>query len=702
MKKGTVIFLFIVMFTLSSCGREKKTEIVEKDYSICGENFPISDSIQFTARTFFDDHFLFAVNKGKTKYLASYNYETGELTPIDYAVEEDREVEWIHAGNSGEILLIETSENEEESFLKRLNADGAVLSAVQLDIPAGSGLSYEFSADGYLCAVILEGADKSVWIFNLEGTLLKKLSAPFETVFSLRADASGNVYIACGENHKNYVVPIDFAALSFGKRIELNCFAGNVFPGSMLGGDFCYYDDEYLYEYSISEKKVCQLAYLPDFGILGNNTEMFPSGSSIICLTMDSSGRFSVVRLSQSTDTNGITQLVLASYQPSRELMLQVASFNRTNGQYRISVKDYSEFDTGEEQKHGLAVLNTEIISGKCPDMIDFSNMRTLVEKYERQGLLSDLYTFMDSDIDFNRDMLVEPIAKVLEVDGSLFEAIPSFTIDTVAAPAGINLSFPELLAEARQGKRLFDISDKTALIKTILCNTIDSYIKHDNGKTVFDADDFSSLMEFLYYIENTAYSEEQPPLLYLAGISNLLELQKYEHFLGGKIDFIGYPHVNGSGNKMRVQQSLSICSQSAYQDAAWMFVRTLFSETYQMSQAEGGWLSFPTNKKVMDRMIQDLTEKEYDTVNGVRVERSKGGESSMDDSVKYYAAADSHVKQIYDLMNSLDGINSNDDPELLNIIFECIQPYLTGAKDLENAMEILRSRVQLYLDEQS
>lgn len=50
-----------------------------------------------------------------------------------------------------------------------------------------------------------------------------------------------------------------------------------------------------------------------------------------------------------------------------------IVKFNRASNTHRIVVRDYSEYNTDDDYTAGIQKLNTEMLSGKLPDMIDIN-----------------------------------------------------------------------------------------------------------------------------------------------------------------------------------------------------------------------------------------------------------------------------------------------------------------------------------------
>lgn len=81
------------------------------------------------------------------------------------------------------------------------------------------------------------------------------------------------------------------------------------------------------------------------------------------------------------------TELTLACFGLDYNLRSQIVKFNRSSADYRIVVKDYSEYATDDDYNAGLTKLNTEIISGSVPDLIA-NNMQMPIRQYAAKGLL--------------------------------------------------------------------------------------------------------------------------------------------------------------------------------------------------------------------------------------------------------------------------------------------------------------------------
>ena len=112
-----------------------------------------------------------------------------------------------------------------------------------------------------------------------------------------------------------------------------------------------------------------------------------------------------------------------------------IVKFNRASNTHRIVVRDYSEYNTDDDYNAGIQKLNTEMLSGKLPDMIDINTYSMPVEQYAAKGFLTDLYELIDADPDMSRESFVQPVIKALEsADGKLYQLPSTFAVSTAIA----------------------------------------------------------------------------------------------------------------------------------------------------------------------------------------------------------------------------------------------------------------------------
>lgn len=114
-----------------------------------------------------------------------------------------------------------------------------------------------------------------------------------------------------------------------------------------------------------------------------------------------------------------------------------VLDFNRKSSDYRIEVRDYSEFNTDDDYTAGLTKLITEIGSGAVPDILITDSLP--MDTFGAKGLFEDLWPYIEADEEIGgRAGVVEPFFNAISQEGKLYEVTSGFAVRTIAGPSSI------------------------------------------------------------------------------------------------------------------------------------------------------------------------------------------------------------------------------------------------------------------------
>ena len=123
--------------------------------------------------------------------------------------------------------------------------------------------------------------------------------------------------------------------------------------------------------------------------------------------------------LTKGADEREILSMVSLSATPG--LVQAVSDFNKTNDRYKVELTEYFPYAqnvTDEEWDNAIINLNTRIISGDMPDILDMSNLS--VQIYQSKGLLEDLYPYMEHDPEIRKEDYFENVFEAISLDGKL------------------------------------------------------------------------------------------------------------------------------------------------------------------------------------------------------------------------------------------------------------------------------------------
>ena len=438
-----------------------------------------------------------------------------------------------------------------------------------------------------------------------------------------------------------------------------------------------------------------------------------------------------------------------------------IVKFNRASNTHRIVVRDYSEYNTDDDYTAGIQKLNTEMLSGKLPDMIDINTYSMPIEQYAAKGFLTDLYELIDADPDMSRESFVQPVLKALEsADGKLYQLPNTFAVSTAIALDKVagdydtwNLAaVKDAMTKLQDGASVFDVyRTKTDILQTCISRNIDAFVDWENGGAHFDSDEFKALLEFANQFPDTydwenATDEENDSAqnrinsgkqlmtdMYVSSFEDML--YQLTGFNGG-VKFVGYPSEDGTSNHaFQFDGAIAISSTCADKTAAWNFMKQFLTEDYQ--SGSNVW-NFPINQKAFDQKLKDAMTEEYQTDENGNVVKDENGNPiripkmtyyttdtgggvmygmtaeaasstvviggtgvNEDGSISIYAMTQEQVDQILDLINTTTAVYGYDE-SILNIISDEAAAYFAGEKSLDDTANMIQSRVNLYVAEQS
>lgn len=176
-----------------------------------------------------------------------------------------------------------------------------------------------------------------------------------------------------------------------------------------------------------------------------------------------------------------------------------------------------NQIGEGDAWNNFMESLATQLMSGEAPDILVDPGVLN-PKKYAENGLVYDLYEWMDADPDFHRDDYYENLFRAFEYRGCLYTVPASFVIDAVYLNRNITdgvgescqpwdtVDYPTLLSiyDRAVEKNLLadsftleymDQKGRKALFQDV---ELPEYIDEEKGETSFDSP------EFIRYLEET------------------------------------------------------------------------------------------------------------------------------------------------------------------------------------------------------
>ncbi len=581
-------------------------------------------------------------------------------------------------------------------------------------------------------------SDAGIWLVDAEGNGRGRVELNVDGwVNGGGISKDGKVYVAYYNNSgngSNYCISeIDFDQKKVVGTYE-NFPSGN--GDSLTAGlekDFVVYDSNSVYEYDVKSQSAEKLFDWLDSDINGSNVRAIGvTEDGRILATMEDydSGERGIALLTKTkaSEVPMKEEIVVAAMYSSSELQAAAVRFNKGSDQYHISIRQYVDFNSGSENawQDGITRLNNDITSNNCPDIIDLSSVN--VEQFVAKGVFEDLAPYLEKSENLKREDLVENVLEGFTYDGVLVGIPSKFSIQTVVgrtsdvgSEMGWSLDDMIAFADAHPDTELFDGVEKSTMMYYCMMYNENAFVDWGAGTCNFDSPEFKSLLEFVNrFPDEFDWQQEGRPseptriqdgevLLSTVYINDFERIQMYIDIFGGDITCIGFPTTDGSiGCALNADECYGITAKSGKKDGAWAFIESYLTK----EDTERWWWGFPTNKKVLEKRIQEAVEVKYITdqegnplldENGEPI--PEGGTSSINYedgwSYTYHQTTQEEVDIVLELMDIAKPASSSND-EIMSIINEEAEAYFKGQKSVDDVAGIIQSRVNVYVSENS
>ena len=601
------------------------------------------------------------------------------------------------------IDLSQFNENEEEYFyMSGMVADGDRGICVSVGnellgisfegellyrIPAGEGI------DGFMSLVNLSDGSAAVLAYANDYSEIKLLSVDSQTgkLVDNEVDFDRSVY--------------------------------RVYP---FGGDydFGYNKGESFFGFDADTGKETKLLSWINCDVDGNSLSgVFPQeNGDIVCLTTEYGN--------EGGSTNYLISLVKTPYDqvPQKTTLTlactgldytvknEIIRFNRMDGDYRIEVRDYSEYNTVEDYTAGNTKLITEIGAGAVPDILITNGLP--IDTFSARGYFADLWSFIEADAELGgREALVEPFLNAISQDGKLYWITNSFNLVTLAGPSSIVGTEPgwtyddfyAALDQMPEGCEILSLGTTKQSVFDSICNlNLDSFVDWGTGTCNFDSEEFINLLKFTdlfpkdFDWENHEWSQddnddvrikEGRQLLMSLSVGYPSDLVYYKGYFEGGMTLIGFPDVPGSGSVFSTYSlGFAISETCKEKDAAWRFVSGFLKEDFQNNYGSYG---FSVNRKLFDKRFQDALGQEFNNY-------------VMDASGEYVNQTITFTQEDMDmLMNVINNTQlfgqsyASTQDQLQKIVSEEVSSYFAGEKSAEDVAAMIQNRASIYVSEQ-
>lgn len=534
---------------------------------------------------------------------------------------------------------------------------------------------------------------------------------------------------------------IDKETKTWGTEYPMPMNAGRVYPG---GGKYLFYYDngDSLYGYDAEAQEGHKILTWSSADINRSDLSFFTilDDGRVAAMTQrwgDMGMEAELVLLTEhdASVLEDRTVLTYATMYLSYDMRERIIEFNKSQTACRIEIQDYSEFNTNDDYNAGLTKLNTEIIAGKVPDILDTNGLP--IHQYGGKGLLEDLWPYIEADEELGgREGVMQEVLRAAEQEGALYRLFNSFTIRTAVGAADIvgdKMSWSladmnEALQKMPEGCSLFSEGDtKESMLYSVMAMQLGNFVDFTTGECSFDSEEFIALLEFcntfpLKYDWNSVdWDEYEDDMTRISNGRQLLSMETLYDFqyiqiqqfiFGGDVTYVGYPREDGGiGSSFVVEEGLAMSTTCKDKEAAWSFLREMIMPQSDPDREYfyfNGW-GFPVNKQDFDRLAQQYMTPQYMLdengepmldENGEPIEMSQGGIGWGDGMMmELYATTEEQYEQIMELYRSIDSVYTYDE-QVYAIVSNVALRYFNDDLTVEEAADQIQSRVKIYVNE--
>lgn len=698
-----IMGLAILFFCLTACGKQNDTE--KSTTSYVASFFDIPDEVTGISRMLIKDDTAYMVcsEESGISYLASMSMDDGNFQKQPMEMEESAvflDFAFDIAGNIWTVCMPQA----DSYCLKKYDESRREIQSVDLmgilepsDISgAARCLFLSIDAEGNICvaeksgsisAYLLDSSGQFLFSLHHEGNLLSTITT-----------AEGQIGICTSSADRlNYeLLTVDMKGRDWNKN--------KVYLGATMGlyggtsSNFYRFDSSSLFGYPVGSGEGKHIFNWTDAGLSASEVhlgELSDGRLVILAASPDQAETFSyeMAVLSQGVDERTVLSMVSLSASPG--IVQAVSDFNKTNSQYRVELTEYFPYEqnvSDEEWNNAVLNLNTRIISGDMPDILDMSNLS--VQVYHNKGLLEDLDSYMENDPAIQMDDYFENVFKAISINGKLPYITDGVGISTMLANADlINDRNGWTLQNLKDVLNAYGVNSISNLTGTfflkVMLQADDHLVNWNAGKCFFDSPEFVKLLEFAREIQNSSQNSSGE---YLSGeylsrgsvvayqaVLNVYHITQYRDYYHGNLELLGLPSSNGEYHALMPEIKIGISSVSQKKEGAWEFVRTFLSEEHQKS-----CIMLPIHKGAFETVMQAALDGK-----SVWKWLYENGNATTEDA---------ELTKM--LLSSAKYVVSNNQT-LENIVLEEAQEYFSGAGSAQEAAEKIQRRVSLYINEQ-
>ncbi len=645
-----------------------------------------------------------------------------------------------------------SGESIDDYYLVKLGADGNIESETKInDYLEIKSDDDDYTYSGYVSKMLFTGdklvtlvSGQKLCVFNTANGGFEKDVPLTDGVYANTAflGKDGKVYLTSYDDDGMGLFTVDLESGSVNKAKDVSFDLYDYSPtDGELGYDIILSNESGIYGYDMSKDEITEICNYVNSDISAYYASfVFLDGDRILMPIYDDDTMKTELFLLTKVDPSEMKEryvIKVAGEYVNYNLKNALMKFNRTQDEYKVIFEDYSKYNNEANNWEGAKdALNRDIVSKTdAPDIL-MVNYNTNVESLASKGVFMDIEELMASDSEFNKSDYLENVFEAMKVKGKLYTFTPSANFMTIVGKKSLFGDktgwtvdeFYKMYKSLGEGESMFSQSTREDIGKTLISIVFNDFVDENTGKCSFNSQEFKDLLEYIkdlpedysayssMWDENPNYWEEMElsyskgtTKLYNISLYNFKQIPQYEAYMGEDVTFIGYPtsgSKGGNGTIITTNFELAGIASSKVKAGVWAVFKYLLSDAYQETLAgktNGYSWTFPIKKSTIEEKIEtDLKPNVYKYTD----EDGNEVEEEYDDTyyiggteVTLRKSTREDADRIYDIISKATVCLRSEDTKT-NMIMEEAKPFFDGQKSVDDVVEVINSKMQIYINE--
>jgi multiple sugar transport system substrate-binding protein len=588
-------------------------------------------------------------------------------------------------------------------------------------------------SDGNFYLAALTG----IIVLDSNGKIVKKIGD--NSMRSIDTDPDNNIIVISIDKGKRVVEMYDSSS---GKSIwssDINALAQKSKSSFSSGSQKVRYDD--------SAKNICVMVpsgvyrYDCSGNIIGTVLDfskylILASGNQVSDLNVDLTGniyittieykKYEIYRYDIAAGVHEVRErkaITIAVPVTDRRLEVAAMKFQKAYPDYRIDIKPYEQDNnTSEGFENYVKTLNTELLTGKGPDIIAASWIP--YEKYIDKNMFVDLGELMEQDKDFDESIYYMNIFDAVRYKGRLYTLPVCIRFNLLSVNKKIleqgsvniddtNWTWKDFRDVGRKlaggdGRRPFISLSCLTLLDYMLKGNYGSFVNEQEKKSSFDSPEFTDLLNMV-----KEFGDSDIPNDSVERNANFNDLDSIENgiavfspqtisdyvFYGflralynDQVRLLNYPSSRKEkGGVFDSDALFSINSNSKNKDIAWEFLKFLLSDEVQSGELE----SFAVNKESLAKAAQKALEM---TGSG-GMSYVIGSQGEKPKIITPRALTQQDIDYINGFIENMRVFNRNN-ASVNRVVQEETSLFFAGQRTADETARLIQEKVSIYLGE--